>query len=192
MAAAVAARVPGPEASKGRRTNRARRSPRGSNLAQMYPDRLGLGVGQHRLEALVPAEAGLLVAAPRLGHVAMIEAVHPDDARLARGGGTSAPDGTSGEADQGRCEDGASWPLFHVPDAEVAVPGDWIRKILRLIDALRPRPYPARSLGPLMDKRRSSDQVAGTTALLPKADLRAATSAYMRRLLSRWIFISVA
>ena len=34
--------------------------------------------------------------------------------------------------------------------AEVAVPGDWIRKILRLIDALRPRPYPARSLGPLM------------------------------------------
>src|SRR5438132_10530958 len=48
--------------------------------SQVYPDRFGLCMSQQRLEALVAALARLLVAAPWLGHVAMIPAVDPDDA----------------------------------------------------------------------------------------------------------------
>src|SRR5262249_30634929 len=47
---------------------------------QVDPDGLRLGVVGHRLQALVAAEAGLFVAAPGLGHVAVVEAVDPDDA----------------------------------------------------------------------------------------------------------------
>src|SRR5262249_3107570 len=52
-------------------------------LAEVDPDRLGLGVVGHRLQALVAAEARLLVAAPGLGHVTLVEAIDPDHARLA-------------------------------------------------------------------------------------------------------------
>ena len=45
---------------------------------------------------------------------------------------------------------------------------------------------------PFLARRGSSEQVAGTFAFPPIADLHGAMSAYMRRLLSRWILISVA
>ena len=48
----------------------------------MNPDRLGLGVQQHALEAFVAPVARLLVTAPRQSHVAMVEAVDPNHARL--------------------------------------------------------------------------------------------------------------
>src|SRR5262245_15237141 len=48
----------------------------------MDPHRLGLGVLAHRLEALVTPGTTLLVTAPGLGHVAMVEAIDPDDASL--------------------------------------------------------------------------------------------------------------
>src|SRR5262245_65254570 len=54
----------------------------------MDPHRLGLGVLAHRLAALVAPRAALLVTAPGLGHVAMVEAVDPYDTRLEVAAGT--------------------------------------------------------------------------------------------------------
>ena len=51
-------------------------------LAQVDPGRLGLRVRDQALHALVAALPGLLVAAERLRHVAVVEAVHPDHARF--------------------------------------------------------------------------------------------------------------
>src|ERR1700733_13331713 len=51
-------------------------------LAEIDPGRLRLRIGNQTLHALVAALSGLLVAAERLSHVAVIETVHPDDAGL--------------------------------------------------------------------------------------------------------------
>src|SRR3546814_16443522 len=58
-----------------------------SSLAKIDPDRLQLGVFLHRVQRLVAAEAGLLVAAEGRRHVAGIEAVHPPPAGAQRLGG---------------------------------------------------------------------------------------------------------
>src|SRR5262245_45959463 len=49
---------------------------------QMDPHRFRLRVVAERLQAFVAAGARLLVAAPGLGHVAMIEAIDPNHTRL--------------------------------------------------------------------------------------------------------------
>ena len=48
----------------------------------MQPDRLCLGVTEERFEAFVAPAARLLEAAPDRSHVAVVEAVDPDDAGL--------------------------------------------------------------------------------------------------------------
>lgn len=53
-----------------------------SRLAEVYPDRLGLGMGNDDFKAFVASIAGLLATAPWLRHVAVIEAVDPDQAGL--------------------------------------------------------------------------------------------------------------
>src|SRR3546814_19879139 len=53
-----------------------------SSLAKIDPDRLQLGVFLHRVQRLIAAEAGLLVAANARSHVAGIEPVTPHHAGL--------------------------------------------------------------------------------------------------------------
>lgn len=48
----------------------------------MHPCRFGLGIFEQTLEAFVTPLSRLLVSTKRLGHIAVVEAVDPNDARL--------------------------------------------------------------------------------------------------------------